>query len=154
MSPRRRVTPPEPEVSEKPARRPAKRAAAGRPRITHAIVETSALERELTMSEQHTDYVPQGEPSNGTVHEEPPAPAIPPAVPPASANDVRKLRCDVTITKHVGAAMGFGFLPLPVVDFVAITGVQMDLVYRLSRIYDVDFSTQAVRAVIGSLLGA
>jgi uncharacterized protein (DUF697 family) len=89
------------------------------------------------------------------VHAEAPPPAPPaPAIPPASANDVRKLRCDVTITKHVGAAMGFGFLPLPMIDFVAITGVQMDLVYRLSRIYDVEFSTQAVRALIGSLLGA
>jgi uncharacterized protein (DUF697 family) len=110
------------------------------------------MEGNLTMTEeQNTEFAPQAEHSNGTAQAAPP-PA--PAVPPASANDVRKLRCDVTITKHVGAAMGFGFLPLPMIDFVAITGVQMDLVYRLSRIYDVEFSTQAVRALIGSLLGA
>ena len=160
----RRVTPKEskPEVAaaEAPAKpkrasRPAKRAVAGPVSTTHATEITSAIERELTMSEQHeqqAEFTPHAEHSNGTVHAEPPPPA--PAVPPASANDVRKLRCDVTITKHVGAAMGFGFLPLPMIDFVAITGVQMDLVYRLSRIYDVEFSTQAVRALIGSLLGA
>ena len=160
MTARRRVPPSEPdsksesksESKPKRASRPAKRAVAVRPSITHAIEATSALERELTMTEEHTEFAPHAEHSNGTVHAEPPPPS--PAVPPASANDVRKLRCDVTITKHVGAAMGFGFLPLPVVDFVAITGVQMDLVYRLSRIYDVEFSTQAVRALIGSLLGA
>lgn len=167
MSPRRRVTPPESEseataakAAEAPAKakraspsRPAKRAAAGRPSTMHATGTTPAVERDLTMSEQNTEFVPQAEHSNGTVHEAP-APAPAPAIPPASAHDVRKLRCDVTITKHVGAAMGFGFLPLPVIDFVAITGVQMDLVYRLSRIYEVEFSTQAVRALIGSLLGA
>lgn len=154
MTARRRVTPPESEP-EKPkrVRRPAKRAAAVHADITHATEITSAIERELTMSEEHTEFAPHAEYSNGTAHAEPP-PAAAPAIPPASAHDVRKLRCDVTITKHVGAAMGFGFLPLPVVDFVAITGVQMDLVYRLSRIYDVEFSTQAVRALIGSLLGA
>jgi uncharacterized protein (DUF697 family) len=177
MSSRRRDTPskstPAPEVIEaeaakaakaakaaevpakaKPKRvsRPAKRAAAGRPSTTHATEITSALERELTMSEHNAEFAPHAEHSNGTVPAEPPPAAQ--AIPPASANDVRKLRCDVTITKHIGAAMGFGFLPLPMIDFVAITGVQMDLVYRLSRIYDVEFSTQAVRALLGSLLGA
>ncbi len=39
-------------------------------------------------------------------------------------------------------------------DFIAITGTQIDLIYRLSRIYDVDFSTQAARGVIASLLGS
>ena len=164
MSPRRRVMPPESESeataakAEAPAKakraspsRPAKRAAAGRPSAMHATGMTSALERDLTMSEHHTEFAPQAEHSNGTAHEAPPSA---PAIPPASASDVRRLRCDVTITKHVGAAMGFGFLPLPVIDFVAITSVQMDLVYRLSRIYDIEFSTQAVRALIGSLLGA
>jgi uncharacterized protein (DUF697 family) len=168
MSPRRRATPSETRSSEtrsevtaeaakapskaKRASRPATRAAAGRASSTmHALGTTSVIERDLTMSEETTDFTPQAEPSNGSAHAAPPPS---PAVPPASAHDVRRLRCDVTITKHVGAAMGFGFLPLPVVDFVAITGVQLDLVYRLSRIYDVEFSTQAVRALIGSLLGA
>jgi uncharacterized protein (DUF697 family) len=172
MSPRRRVTPSDTgseapaakaakatkaaEETEAPAKaksasRPAKRAAAGRESTTHATRATSALGRELTMSEQTTEFAPHAEQPNGTEHAVPPPS---PAIPPASAHDVRTLRCDVTISKHVAAAMGFGFLPLPMIDFVAITSVQMDLVYRLSRIYDVEFSTQAVRALIGSLLGA
>jgi uncharacterized protein (DUF697 family) len=159
---RRRVTPPEGESEVKKTRRPAKRAAAGRASSALATGTTSALERDLTMSdEQNTEFAPHGEHSapqaehsNGTAHAAPPPSSSSAAIPSASAHDVRSLRCDVTISKHVGAAMGFGFLPLPVVDFVAITGVQMDLVYRLSRIYDVEFSTQAVRALLGSLLGA
>jgi uncharacterized protein (DUF697 family) len=167
MSPPRRVPPPEGESEVKKVtktRRPAKRAAAGHASTTsttHATEITSALERDLTMTdEQNTEFAAHAEHSTGAAHAEysnGAAHAAPPpqaAVPPASAHDVRSLRCDVTISKHVAAAMGFGFLPLPVIDFVAITGVQMDLVYRLSRIYDVEFSTQAVRALIGSLLGA
>jgi uncharacterized protein (DUF697 family) len=169
MSARRRGSPSESEPESEPASksevtaakapakskrasRPAKRAAAGRESLEHATRITSVTEGELAMTEeQNTEFAPQAEHSNGTAHAAPPTA---PAIPPASANDVRKLRCDVTITKHVGVAMGFGFLPLPMIDFVAITSVQMDLVYRLSRIYDVEFSTQAVRALIGSLLGA
>jgi uncharacterized protein (DUF697 family) len=67
---------------------------------------------------------------------------------------MRKLKVDMTISKHVASALGFGFIPVPLVDFVAVTGVQLDMVYRLCRIYEVDFSTQAVRAVIASLVGA
>jgi uncharacterized protein (DUF697 family) len=74
--------------------------------------------------------------------------------PPDVLAEVRKLKVDVTISKHVTAALGFGFIPLPLVDFIAITGTQIDLIYRLSRIYDVDFSTQAARGVIASLLGS
>lgn len=84
-------------------------------------------------------------------------PAAPPkdnhAAPPTAA-DLRRVKCDMTITKHVGAAMGFGFVPVPVVDFLAITGTQIDLVYRLSRLYDLDFSTNMVRGLLASLLGA
>lgn len=68
--------------------------------------------------------------------------------------EMRKLKVDMTISKHVSTALGFGFIPVPLVDFVAVTGVQLDMVYRLCRIYEVDFSTQAVRAVIASLVGA
>lgn len=77
-----------------------------------------------------------------------------PQLSPAMLAEVRKLKCDITISKHVGAALGFGFIPLPFVDFVGISGVQLDMLYRLSRIYDVDFSTQAARSVLAALIGA
>ena len=70
------------------------------------------------------------------------------------AADVRRLQCDVAISKHVGASLGAGFIPLPVVDFVTITGVQINLLYRLCRIYDVEFSKESARSIITSLLGA
>lgn len=68
--------------------------------------------------------------------------------------EMRRLKVDMTISKHVGTALGLGFIPVPLVDFVAVTGVQLDMIYRLCRLYDVDFSTQAVRGLLASLLGA
>ena len=73
---------------------------------------------------------------------------------PAMLAELRRLKCDMTISKHVGAALGFGFIPLPLIDFVGISGVQLDMIYRLCRIYDIDFSTQAARSVIAALIGA
>jgi uncharacterized protein (DUF697 family) len=97
------------------------------------------------MSEHHTID------TTATEHAAPAAAAEPGA---PTAADLRKVKCDMTITKHVGAAMGFGFVPVPLVDFLAITGTQIDLVYRLSRIYDLDFSTNVVRGLIASMVGA
>jgi uncharacterized protein (DUF697 family) len=69
-------------------------------------------------------------------------------------SDLRTLKCDMTISKHMAASVGAGFIPVPLVDFVAISGVQLDLVYRLCKIYDVKFSTEAARGAITSLAAA
>lgn len=69
-------------------------------------------------------------------------------------SDMRRLQCDVAISKHVAASLGAGFIPLPVVDFVTITGVQINLLYRLCRIYGVEFSKESARSIVTSLLGA
>lgn len=64
---------------------------------------------------------------------------------------LRRLRCDMAITKHAAASMGAGFIPLPLVDFAAVAGVQLSLLYRLCRIYEVPFSTEAARSLVASL---
>ena len=47
-----------------------------------------------------------------------------------------------------------GLLPIPVVDLVAVGGLQLQMLRRLSQIYDVPFSENRGKAVISSLLGA
>jgi hypothetical protein len=61
------------------------------------------------------------------------------------AAEMRKLKCDMTISKHVAASMGAGFIPVPIIDFAVITGIQVDLLYRLCKIYDVKFSKEGSR---------
>lgn len=105
------------------------------------------------MSDQTAETTFDAEPVVEATHTVVPEPQAEPQPTAAVLAEVRKLKCDMTISKHVTAALGFGFIPVPLVDFVAISGTQLDMVYRLSRIYDVDFSTQAARGVIASLLG-
>ncbi|HWB85702.1 MAG TPA: DUF697 domain-containing protein [Bryobacteraceae bacterium] len=67
---------------------------------------------------------------------------------------LRRIKCDMAITKHVALATGAGFLPVPAADFLAVTGVQISLLYRLCKVYRVEFSKEAARSVITSLVGA
>jgi uncharacterized protein (DUF697 family) len=70
------------------------------------------------------------------------------------AAEMRRLKCDMTISKHVAASMGAGFIPVPIIDFAVITGIQVDLLYRLCKIYEVKFSKEAARSILASLVGA
>ncbi|MGH7867602.1 MAG: YcjF family protein [Candidatus Dormibacteraceae bacterium] len=47
-----------------------------------------------------------------------------------------------------------GLLPIPVVDLVAVGGLQLQMLRRLSQIYGVPFSDNRGKAVLSSLLGA
>jgi uncharacterized protein (DUF697 family) len=47
-----------------------------------------------------------------------------------------------------------GLIPLPVVDVLAVGGLQLQMLRRLSQIYDVPFSENRGKALIASLAGA
>lgn len=47
-----------------------------------------------------------------------------------------------------------GLIPVPVVDLVAVAGLQLQMLRRLSHIYDLPFSENRGKALISSLLGA
>lgn len=50
-------------------------------------------------------------------------------------------------------AAGVGLVPVPVFDLVGVTGIQLDLLRRLSNLYSVKFSKDAGKNVIASLIG-
>ncbi|MGA8886879.1 MAG: YcjF family protein [Pseudolabrys sp.] len=47
-----------------------------------------------------------------------------------------------------------GLIPVPVVDVFAVGGLQIQMVRRLSQIYDVEFSENRGKALIASLAGS
>lgn len=47
-----------------------------------------------------------------------------------------------------------GLIPLPVVDLVAVGGLQIQMLRRISQIYSVPFSENRGKALIAALLGA
>lgn len=59
-----------------------------------------------------------------------------------------------TIKNFVLGSMGLGLIPMPVIDFIAITGVQVAMLKVLSNIYEVEFSQDLGKSIIGSLVGA
>jgi uncharacterized protein (DUF697 family) len=69
-------------------------------------------------------------------------------------NDIRKLKCDMVISKHVAVSIGAGFIPFPFVDFATISAVQIRMLYQLCKIYDVKFSKEAARSILSALIGA
>ena len=51
-------------------------------------------------------------------------------------------------------AAGAGFIPIPLLDFAAVTGVQLKMIADLAKFYDVPFQKERARAVVGALIGA
>lgn len=66
----------------------------------------------------------------------------------------RKAETDRMIKNHMYGAMGVGLIPLPVVDFIALTGIQIRLLYKLSKFYGVGFSKDRAKSIISALVGS
>ncbi|MDM8537197.1 DUF697 domain-containing protein [Desulfobacterales bacterium HSG17] len=61
---------------------------------------------------------------------------------------------DKLIRHHVWAAMGVGLLPLPIVDMVGLTAVQLNLVRKIAKAYEIPFFKDKVKNILGSLVGS
>lgn len=57
------------------------------------------------------------------------------------------------ITKYSLFAAGAGFIPVPMVDWAAISALQLKLVADISDIYGVEFRKSRVSSILGSLVG-
>ena len=72
---------------------------------------------------------------------------------PAAPSEINRLKADIVITRHFAVAVGAGFIPVPVVDFAAITGVQLTMLAQICKIYGQPFSKEAATSIIASLVG-
>ena len=54
---------------------------------------------------------------------------------------------------YIYIAMGFGLIPIPAVDFAAISLTQLKMVHSLAEHYDVPFSKDISKTIIASLVG-
>lgn len=57
------------------------------------------------------------------------------------------------IRRNMYYAMGAGVVPIPVFDLAAITGLQMKMLYQISKEYDVAFPKDVVKTTLASLIG-
>ena len=72
-----------------------------------------------------------------------------------SVNDTldRDQRIEKHAKNHILAAMGVGLVPIPLVDMVALVGIQLDMIRTLSSEYNVPFRRDIGKSVITTLLG-
>ena len=60
---------------------------------------------------------------------------------------------EITLRNHIIGSMGVGLIPVPIVDLVALSGIQLNMLRKLAKAYDIPFSKDIVKNVIASLLG-
>lgn len=65
--------------------------------------------------------------------------------------NVPKEEIDRILRHHVWGAMGVGLVPMPLIDFVGIIGVQINLLRKLAQSYDVPFLKDKAVKIIGTL---
>ncbi len=57
------------------------------------------------------------------------------------------------IKNRVITSVALGLVPLPLVDVVGLTGIQLEMVSKLARLYDVPFRKNIGKSLIASLVG-
>jgi uncharacterized protein (DUF697 family) len=65
----------------------------------------------------------------------------------------RKERLEKLSRHHILASMGVGLVPLPVVDIVALMGIQLNMIRKLAAEYDIPFRQDLGKSIISSLMG-
>ena len=48
-------------------------------------------------------------------------------------------KAEEIINNHVNFSMIAGAIPIPVIDFITITGIQLDMIKQLSEVFSVDY---------------
>ncbi|MCJ8271949.1 MAG: DUF697 domain-containing protein [Psychrosphaera sp.] len=58
------------------------------------------------------------------------------------------------VNNYVKGAVAVGLVPIPLVDLVAISGIQLKMLHAIAGVYDYTFSQNQGKSLIASLLGS
>lgn len=58
------------------------------------------------------------------------------------------------VKKHTIWSSGIGLVPIPGIDFLGVTAVQLDMIHQLCTVYDKDYYEARGKAIISALAGA
>ncbi|MGR9105462.1 MAG: YcjF family protein [Gammaproteobacteria bacterium] len=62
-------------------------------------------------------------------------------------------RANKAVRNYTVASVVVGAVPLPVVDLLCLSGLQLKMLHKLSKLYEVQFSEQLGKSLIASLIG-
>ncbi len=68
-------------------------------------------------------------------------------------NKSRLAEAKAAVKQYMLGALGVGIVPFPIVDLAVLSGIQLKMLHRLAKIYDVEFSKQLGKSLIASLAG-
>ena len=71
----------------------------------------------------------------------------------SNAAEGREDRLEKLSKYHILASMGIGLVPLPIVDMVALMGIQLNMTRKLSAEYGILFRQDMGKSIISSLMG-
>lgn len=57
------------------------------------------------------------------------------------------------VRKRVYASVGAGFVPIPIFDILALSGIQVEMVAKLAALYEIPFKKDIVKTAISALVG-
>lgn len=57
------------------------------------------------------------------------------------------------IAQKTAIAAGIGFIPVPLLDMVGITSIQLSMIRDIAKIYHIPFKKHLTKSIIGSLIG-
>jgi len=77
-----------------------------------------------------------------------------PEVPEGSVVYDTEAQANMKVKDYVVYSMSTAFIPIPIIDFVGLLGLQVKMVHSLSKIYNVPFSEKRTRSILYSLLGS
>ncbi len=62
-------------------------------------------------------------------------------------------RANQIVKRHMLATFGAGLVPLPLVDLALLVGIQLNMLRRLAKLYEMEFFSQIATSLVASLLG-
>ena len=65
----------------------------------------------------------------------------------------RRSEAEAIIRSHVLWAMGGGLIPIPLVDFAAVTAIQLEMLQQLASLYNIDYSKSMGKTFVSALTG-
>jgi uncharacterized protein (DUF697 family) len=65
----------------------------------------------------------------------------------------KRIQAEKIIRSHVLWAMGGGLIPIPLVDFAAVTAIQLEMLQQLAELYEVNYSKSSGKTFVSALTG-
>ncbi len=65
----------------------------------------------------------------------------------------KKAMAEDIVRKRVYASVGAGFVPIPIFDILALSGIQVEMVARLAALYEIPFKKDIIKTAISALVG-